>query len=90
VNAAAPDGWTPLMSASASGRVEMAELLLERGARIDAQSKRQATALRTALRNRQGEVVWLLLRHKLKKFVARVRCDLPGNAGACNGQGTGR
>ena len=68
----------------------MAALLLERGARIDAQSEHHTTALRAALKNRQGEVVWLLLRHKLKKFLATLHCELPGNAGACNGQSAGR
>ena len=90
VNAASPDGWTSLMSVSASGRAGMATLLLERGARVDARNKLHFTPLRTAVVNRQGEVAWVLIRHKVNKFLARLRCELPGHAGACDGKGTGK
>jgi ankyrin repeat protein len=87
VNAYSPDGWTPLMSASASGRVGLVTLLLDRGARVDARNKLNSTALRTAVSNRQGEVALVLIRHEIYRFLARMRCELLGEAGTYDDKG---
>jgi ankyrin repeat protein len=60
------DGWTPLHLASFFGHREVAALLLERGAAIDARSRsrrfaRENTPLHAAAANRQTAVAELLL-----------------------------
>jgi ankyrin repeat protein len=88
-NACSPDGWTALMSASALGRVRMVTLLLNRGAHSDARNKLNFTALRSALTNRQGEVALVLIRHKIHRFLARIRCALLGQVAAYDDESTG-
>ena len=44
VNAKDNDGWTPLIKAAAGGRIELARLLLERGADIDVVDKLERSA----------------------------------------------
>ncbi|HEU4851066.1 MAG TPA: ankyrin repeat domain-containing protein [Telluria sp.] len=54
-------GWTPLHYAAASGQAEIAKLLLERRADIDARAPTGATPLMMAAQEGQGEMVRLLL-----------------------------
>jgi ankyrin repeat protein len=54
---------TPLMGAIARGRVDLAEILLERGARLDITSPSVGTALDVAILTRQPEMVQLLVRY---------------------------
>ncbi|MGH9750216.1 MAG: ankyrin repeat domain-containing protein [Candidatus Polarisedimenticolia bacterium] len=66
VGAYSHDGWTPLHLAAFFGHKEVAALLLERGAEVNAVSKstrfaRANTPLHAAAANRQVEVATLLL-----------------------------
>jgi len=58
------DGFTPLMVASAVGRVSFVELLIERGATVDARADNGATALMVALEERHTGVVRFLLEQR--------------------------
>jgi hypothetical protein len=69
------DGVTPLMAASSFGQVDMVDLLLEKGANINAKDKDDQTALMKAVKYNHAEVVEHLL-----KGGADVRGrDLHGN-----------
>ena len=61
VNLAAVNGVTPLMAAAYAGEVEMAELLLANGARIDALDRLKKNAMIYAAGSGNTEVVRLLL-----------------------------
>jgi uncharacterized protein len=66
VNTYSHDGWTPLHLAAFFGHRELAQLLLERGADVNARSKserfaRENTPLHAAAANRQVEVAELLV-----------------------------
>jgi ankyrin repeat protein len=61
VNATLSGGGTPLQSAAGMGRAEIAELLLNAGARIDDADNRGETALHLAIANRHPAVVDLLI-----------------------------
>jgi uncharacterized protein len=68
VNAYSHDGWTPLHLASFFGHREVANLLLARGADVNARSKstrfaKENTPLHAAAANRQVGVAELLLAH---------------------------
>jgi ankyrin repeat protein len=52
--------WTPLMHAAGSGNVEIARLLLAKGADVNAKTKEGRTALSTAIQEGHAEVVALL------------------------------
>ena len=54
-------GWTPLMRASRNGHTEVARLLLERGAELEAKDPDGRTSLMWAAFNGHTEVVCLLL-----------------------------
>ena len=56
-------GWSPLHYAASSGAVEIAVLLLEQGARIDAVSPGRFTPLMLAAREGQADAALLLVRH---------------------------
>jgi uncharacterized protein len=55
-------GWTPLMYAAYEGRADMVELLLARGAEVNARSPNLSTPLMLAARNGHMEAVRLLLK----------------------------
>jgi ankyrin repeat protein len=57
---------TPLMGAIARGRPDLVEILLERGARLDAISPSVGTALDVAILTKQPEMVRLLVRYGAK------------------------
>lgn len=57
------NGTTPLMCAAARGRADIAEMILDKGARVDAQNDTGDTALICAARNGHGGVVVGLLAH---------------------------
>jgi ankyrin repeat protein len=65
VNASSQDGFTPLHLAAYFGRLDAVELLLDRGANIEARSTnprlRDVTPLHSAAAGRQTEVAILLL-----------------------------
>lgn len=61
VNAASPDGTTPLIEASGSRRAEIVELLLESGAEVDAVNRYGMTALHLAARGADARAVKALL-----------------------------
>jgi ankyrin repeat protein len=61
VNAAAPDGTTPLMAAAAVGDVDLMRLLLEHGADLNAATGLGATALATAVMAANRPAVEFLL-----------------------------
>jgi len=66
VNAYSHDGWTPLHLAAFFGHRDLAELLLERGADVNARSRsarfaRENTPLHAAAANRQVAVAELLV-----------------------------
>jgi ankyrin repeat protein len=68
VNAYSHDGWTPLHLASFFGHAEVATLLLDRGADVNARSKstrfaRENTPLHAAAANRQIGVAEVLISH---------------------------
>ncbi len=62
VNAAGPDGWTPLMLAVGRRNVKMVKLLLENGANADLKDSNDETALEEAIRADSAPVVDLLLK----------------------------
>lgn len=55
---------TPLMKAARSGTIEIARLLLDRGADVNAQDGEQTTALEAAISSEQTAMVALLLERK--------------------------
>jgi hypothetical protein len=55
-------GWTPLMYAAYEGRADMVELLLSKGAEVNALSPNLSTPLMLAARNGRMEAVRLLLK----------------------------
>ena len=85
-------GWTALHYAAASGDSEIAAILLEHAAYIDAESPSQLTPLMIAGREGHGEVAELLLREgadarlrnnqKLTASQIAVRAGYPGIAAA--------
>jgi hypothetical protein len=56
-------GWTPLFDAAHNGHVEFAQMLLQRGAVIDARDNGGRTALSWAVEGGKIQVVRLLLKH---------------------------
>jgi hypothetical protein len=62
-NAALASGWTALMEAAKTGRLDVAETLLAAGARPDARDRAAGTALDVAERDGQAAVAALLRRH---------------------------
>ena len=67
VDSLSKNGWSPLMSASYSGREAVVRLLLSRGAKVELRSGSGQSALYTAVTNDHPGVVALL-------------CDAPGAA----------
>jgi ankyrin repeat protein len=61
VNAADPDGSTPLHWAAQSGDLEIAKLLLKAGARANAENRNGVTPLSLAAKNRDAAVAQALL-----------------------------
>ena len=59
-------GSAPLHRASASGRVEIARLLVEYGASVEVQDKRGRTPLDVVSGERRDEMIKLLLEHRAK------------------------
>jgi ankyrin repeat protein len=62
VNGHKRNAWTPLCYACKGGHLECVSFLLERGARVDDETKEGATALSLAAREGHADVVRLLLR----------------------------
>lgn len=69
--------FTPLMSAAVKGNVEIAELLLSRGADPDLRSAVGATALMHAVIQRHPGVVEILLAHGARKDLVNNRGRTP-------------
>lgn len=57
------DGWSPLHIAATDGHMEMAGLLMERGAEVDAKGHKEQTPLHWASRNGHLKVQTVLLSH---------------------------
>ena len=58
-----PEAWSPLMFAARDGQLKAAKVLLERGAKIDFQTKSGKTALSIAAYNYRSDVVLELLEY---------------------------
>ncbi|NLG36138.1 MAG: hypothetical protein GX548_12375 [Lentisphaerae bacterium] len=58
-----PDGLTPLINVTLSGRMDLVRMLLEAGAEVDSVDKSGRTALSHARRHRRHEIADLLLEH---------------------------
>src|ERR1035437_361529 len=63
LNAALYQNWTLLHLAAKTGQASMVAFLLERGAKVDAQTEMRQTALDVALGSQQSQVVELLKKH---------------------------
>jgi ankyrin len=63
LNAALTQNWTLLHLAAKTGQASMVAFLLERGAKVDAQTEMRQTALDVALGSQQSHVVELLKKH---------------------------
>jgi ankyrin repeat protein len=74
INARDEQDWTPLMWAAATGQMHTAQILLGRGAHMDAQGKKGETALMCAA-DSNDEAILLLLIH------AGAKADLKNHAG---------
>jgi hypothetical protein len=81
-------GATPLILASRAGHYQVAELLVQRGASIEAQTPnaRGGTALHEAVRHRNGHLIELLVRHGASPFVENAKSFTPMDF-ACEAQG---
>ncbi|MBU0513320.1 MAG: ankyrin repeat domain-containing protein [Proteobacteria bacterium] len=66
VNAQGKNGYTPLIRAARAGRLAAVQLLLAKGAAVNAANKWQNTALHWAAYNGHHRVVTLLLRHRAR------------------------
>lgn len=62
-----PKNWSPLHYAASAGNTEMAELLLKKGADVNARTLRGITPLYMAAREGHTETVKLLLKAKARK-----------------------
>jgi ankyrin repeat protein len=61
------NGWTPLLFAAESGNLELAKLLVERGADVNAKSDDGLTVLSYAYNSNNKELVKFLKEHGAKK-----------------------
>lgn len=67
VNAASPEGATPLMLACDEGNGEVVKLLLRNGASVNTQDNRRLTPLRIANAHRFTEIAQLLVQAGAKE-----------------------
>jgi ankyrin repeat protein len=87
-NAFAPDGFQPLGLAAFFGQVEVARLLLERGAAVDspARNPMRVMPLHSAAANRHLEICRLLLEHGAPVNATQADDFTPLHEAAQNGQ----
>ena len=79
VNAHSHDGWTPLHLASFFGHIEVANLLLARGADVNAQDDEGNTPLGRAIFFARGrhEIIDVLRKHGAKDDVPNLAGETP-------------
>ncbi|KAK6921944.1 Ankyrin repeat [Dillenia turbinata] len=63
INSTDEEGWVPLHSAASIGNLEIVEILISRGAEVDAVDKAGQTPLMNAVICQNKEVALLLVRH---------------------------
>ena len=63
MNAKRDDGWTPLHYAALFGEKEIAELLIAKGAKVNAKNKNDNTPLDKAIKENHTEIAALLRKH---------------------------
>ena len=64
-------GWTPLMSAAASGRIDVVKYLCSKGAKVDVKERNGKTALHLAAQDGHSEVVKIIIEYGGNK---KIRC----------------
>ncbi len=74
------DGWTALHFAAQHNLPEVAKLLLEKGARVNAENKSKATPLDFAIAENGKEAADVLRQHGGICGLAEKACDLQGNS----------
>ena len=63
MNAKRDDGWPPLQYAALFGEKEIAELLIAKGAKVNAKNKNDNTPLDKAIKENHTEIANLLRKH---------------------------